>query len=42
MENSGFTCGISFSNDGKLVAAGDQRGKLHFYDWKTCKNLRTL
>jgi pre-mRNA-processing factor 17 len=40
--NSGYTCGVAFSNDGEYVAAGDERGRLYFYDWKTCRNYRTL
>ena len=40
--NSGYACQIGFSHDGKYLSSGDGHGKLHIWDWKTCKNIRKL
>ena len=40
--NQGFGSGISFSPDGQFITTGDAEGKLWFWDWKTCKNLKTF
>lgn len=40
--SAGYACGIDFSHDGQFLMTGDERGKVCFYDWKTCRLLRTL
>lgn len=40
--NSGYACGLDFSPDGQFLASGDADGKLWFWNWKSCKNLRTM
>eukprot|EP00742_Colponemidia_sp_Colp-10_P006358 GILJ01006815.1.p1 GENE.GILJ01006815.1~~GILJ01006815.1.p1 ORF type:complete len:573 (+),score=89.69 GILJ01006815.1:55-1719(+) len=40
--NSGYACQVNFSPDGQFVMSGDAEGKLWFWDWKSCKNFRTL
>lgn len=35
--NAGFACQVAVSPNGRFVASGDGFGKLHFWDWKTCK-----
>lgn len=40
--NQSFACGLKFSPDGQFLASGDGGGKLWFWDWKTCKNYRTI
>lgn len=38
--NTGFACQIGFSPDGKFITSGDGVGKLHVWDWKSCKPYR--
>lgn len=40
--SAGFACGIDFSHDGQFLISGDEKGRVFFYDWKTCKLFRTL
>ena len=40
--SSGYACGLKFSPDGQFLCSGDAEGKLWFWNWKTCKNYRTM
>ena len=40
--NSGYSCGITFSPNGKFIASGDGEGKLFFWDFKTTRVYRKL
>ncbi|TNV80538.1 hypothetical protein FGO68_gene16839 [Halteria grandinella] len=40
--NSGYACGLDFSPDGQFLASGDAEGRMWFWNWKSCKNLRTM
>lgn len=40
--SAGYACAIDFSHDGQFLISGDERGRIFFYDWKTCKLFRTL
>ena len=40
--NQGFACGLKISPDGQFMASGDGEGKMWFWDYKTCKNYRTI
>ena len=37
-----YECGIKFSADGQFIASGDAEGKVWFWQWKTCKNVKTI
>jgi len=39
---AGYACQIDFSPDGHWIMSGDADGKLWFWDWNTCKVLKTL
>lgn len=40
--SAGYACQLTFSPDGQFLASGDAEGRVFFWDWKGCKNLRTL
>ena len=40
--SSGYACGLTFSPDGQFLCSGDAEGMLWFWNWKTCKNYRTM
>jgi len=39
---AGYACQIDFSPDGHWIMSGDADGKLWFWDWNTCRVLKTL
>lgn len=39
---AGYACQPSFSPDDRFVASGDSAGKMWFWDWKTCKVVRSF
>jgi pre-mRNA-processing factor 17 len=39
---AGYACQVGWSPDAQYVMSGDAEGKLFFWDYKTCKNFRTL
>lgn len=41
-KSSGYACGLTFSPDGQFICSGDADGKLWFWNWKSCKNYRTM
>jgi pre-mRNA-processing factor 17 len=40
--SAGYACQLTFSPDGQFLASGDSEGRVFFWDWKTCKNYRTI
>ena len=38
--NTGYSCQITFSPNGRFLGSGDARGKAFFWDWKTSKMFR--
>lgn len=40
--NSGYAIQCDNSPDGQYIISGDINGKLHFWDWKTTKNFRSI
>lgn len=40
--NSGYAIQCDNSPDGQYIISGDVNGKLHFWDWKTTKNFRSI
>ncbi|XP_062013739.1 uncharacterized protein LOC133730084 [Rosa rugosa] len=39
---AGHACQVNFSPDGRFVFSGDSEGRCWFWDWKSCKVLKTL
>lgn len=42
LKNSGYAIQCDVSPDGQYLISGDINGKLHFWDWKTTKNFRSI
>ncbi|OII74622.1 transducin WD-40 repeat-containing protein [Cryptosporidium ubiquitum] len=42
LKNSGYAIQCDISPDGQYLISGDINGKLHFWDWKTTKNFRSI
>mmetsp|Transcript_12972 Transcript_12972/g.14369 ORF Transcript_12972/g.14369 Transcript_12972/m.14369 type:complete len:557 (+) Transcript_12972:18-1688(+) len=39
---SGYACEVTVSPDMQYVVSGDYTGKVWFWDWKTCKSLKSI